>query len=136
MRIDTDERSQSDEGDVNEGWYPDRVRTSTRGDSPDRPGRVRAHQRSRSVWEVNSTCANRYFRLRGDHWLQIKEHALRVSLSLTRSIMRSISSCGNPDMMVVAVQQALSSSRSRPDSDSVLGRHSRCPQVQRNRGRR
>ena len=55
--------------------------------------------------EANSTCENRFFWLRGYHRLQTKEQALRLSLSLTWSMVRSTSSCGNLDMMAVAVQQ-------------------------------
>jgi len=66
--------------------------------------RMRVHQRCRSFMEASSTCANRCFRLRGDHRLETKEQALRLILPSTWSTMRSISSCGNPDMMVVAAQ--------------------------------
>ena len=94
-------------GTVSDERYSDRVRYSTREDGPDGSGRMRVHQRSRSLMEVNSSCANRCFRLRRDHWPQTKEQALRLFLSWTWSMMWSISSCGNPDMMVVVVQQYL-----------------------------
>ena len=104
MRIDG--WSQDGEGGIDERQDSDRVRCSTREDSPDGPGRMWVRQRRRSRVEASSTCANRCFRLRGDHRLETKEQALRLILSSTWSMMRSISSCGNPDMMVVGAQQA------------------------------
>jgi len=101
-----DESVQDDEG-MREKWFSDRIRCSTREDGPDGPGWMQAHQHSRSLLEANFTCVNRCFRLRGDHRLQTKEQALRLFLSPTWSMVRSISSCGNLDMMVVAIQQAL-----------------------------
>lgn len=105
-----DEQSRVGAGTVgdSDGWDSNRVRSSTREGSPDCSGRtVRVHKRCGSLMEVNSTRTKRCFRLREDHWLQTKEQVLRLFLSRTWSMMQSISSCGNPGMMVVVVQQAL-----------------------------
>ena len=72
-------------------------------DGPDGPGRMRVHQRRRSFSDLSSTCTNRRFRMRSDHWVQTKEQALRLLLSEMWSMMWSMSSCGNSGMVVVIV---------------------------------
>jgi len=55
----TDERSQSDSEPYGDEQGPsDRNRYRTREDSPSGPGWMQAHQRSRPLWEANSTCTN------------------------------------------------------------------------------